>query len=109
LLYNISFSFERYYFEIICYIFLLLLLNEAGLFTASGPGCTGANAYYPQTSVQEIATGGVPLSKIVIGKYLFELSLVFNSLPTLSFFFFFFFLLPFLTFPQTCKQCLGRS
>jgi len=59
---NIDYFFCQFYNQGNCYT------TESGLFTASGPGCTTGGAYYPYTSVNEIAESGVSLSKIVVGK-----------------------------------------
>lgn len=59
---DIDYFFAQFYNQGACYT------TEAGLFTASGPSCTTPGAYYPFTSVKEIADSGIPLSKIVVGK-----------------------------------------
>lgn len=59
---EIDYFFAQFYNQGVCYT------TEEGLFTASGPSCTTGGAYYPYTSVKEIADGGIPLTKIVVGK-----------------------------------------
>jgi len=59
---DIDYFFAQFYNQGSCYT------TETGLFTESGPSCTTSGAYYPYTSVKEIADGGVPLNKIVVGK-----------------------------------------
>jgi len=59
---DIDYFFAQFYNQGACYT------TEAGLFTESGPSCTTGGAYYPYTSIKEIADTGVPLNKIVVGK-----------------------------------------